>query len=60
MTGWLMQDQDNVYKWSDMSTCELLFQWATTIKIQLSMMVWYKANIISSKVTQLKKNSFIV
>ena len=24
-------------KWSDMSNCRLLFQWASTIKIQLSL-----------------------
>ena len=23
---WLAQNQDNVYKWNDMSICELLFQ----------------------------------
>jgi hypothetical protein len=26
----LAQNQDNVYKWNDMSICELLFQWART------------------------------
>jgi hypothetical protein len=29
-----------------MSTRAILFQWANTIKIQLSMIVLYKANII--------------
>ena len=28
---------DNVSEWSDMSTCWLLFQWASTIKIQLAL-----------------------
>jgi hypothetical protein len=36
---WLAGDQDNVSEWSDMSTLGLLFQWANTIKIQLSMLV---------------------
>ena len=31
----------------------MLFQWASTIKIQLSILVWYKADIIiSSKVAR--------
>ena len=36
---WLAQNQNNVSKWSDMSTCGLLFQWASTKKIQLSVLV---------------------
>jgi hypothetical protein len=36
---WLVKNQDNVSEWNDMSTCELLFQWASTIKIQLNMLV---------------------
>jgi hypothetical protein len=36
---WLARNQNNVFEWSDMSTCKLLFQWASTIKIQLSMLV---------------------
>ena len=36
---WLARNQDNVSEWSDMSTCDLLFQWASTIKIQLSVLV---------------------
>ena len=43
---WLARNQNNVSKWSDMSTSELLFQWANTIKIQLSTLVSYKADII--------------
>jgi hypothetical protein len=34
----------------DMSTCELLFQWSSTIKIQLSVLVYYKADIFLSSV----------
>jgi hypothetical protein len=34
---WLPQNQDNGSKWSDMSTHGLLFQWASTTKIQLSI-----------------------
>ena len=36
-------NQDNVSEWEDMSTHELLFQWASTIKFKLSMLVKYKA-----------------
>jgi len=36
---WLAQNQDNVSEWCDMSISRLLFQWASTIKIQLSMLV---------------------
>ena len=38
-TDWLIQNQNNVYEWSDMSTRRLLFQWTSTIKIQLSVLV---------------------
>jgi hypothetical protein len=31
--------QNNVSEWSDMSTSGLLLQWASTIKIQLSVVV---------------------
>jgi hypothetical protein len=31
----LVCNQDNVSKWSDVSTHRLLFHWASTIKIQL-------------------------
>ena len=36
---WLTRNQNNVSEWSDMSTRGLLFQWASTIKIQLSALV---------------------
>jgi hypothetical protein len=36
---WLAWNQDNVSKWVDMSIHGLLFQWTSTIKIQLSMLV---------------------
>jgi hypothetical protein len=36
---WLAQNQNNVSEWSDMSTLGLLYQWASTIKIQLSVLV---------------------
>jgi hypothetical protein len=36
---WLAQNQNNVSEWSIMSTRGLLFQWASTIKIQLNMLV---------------------
>ena len=36
---WLVRNQNNVFEWSDISTRRLLFQWAGTIKIQLSVLV---------------------
>ena len=36
---WLAGNQDNVSEWGDMSIQGLLFQWASTIKIQLSVLV---------------------
>jgi len=36
---WFARNQDNVSESGDMSTCGLLFQWASTIKIQPSMLV---------------------
>jgi hypothetical protein len=35
----LSRNQDNVSEWSNMLTRGLLFQWASTIKIQLSVLV---------------------
>jgi len=36
---WLVQNRNNVSEWDDMSIHVLLFQWASTMKIQLSMLV---------------------
>ena len=36
---WLARNQNNVSELSDMSTRGLLFQWTSTIKIQLSVFV---------------------
>ena len=36
---WLARNRDNVSEWGDMSIHELLYQWASTIKIQLNMSV---------------------
>ena len=36
---WLARNQNNVSEWSDMSTRGLLFQRASTIQIQLSVLV---------------------
>ena len=52
---WLARNKNNVSEWSDMSTQRLLFQWASTIKIQLSVLVWYKAVLI---IISLKINLF--
>jgi hypothetical protein len=35
----LSRNQYNVSEWSNMSTHGLLFQWASTIKFQLSVLV---------------------
>jgi hypothetical protein len=36
---WLAQNQGNVSKWDDISIHGLLFQWGSTIKIQLRVSV---------------------
>ena len=43
---WLAQNQDNVAEGGDMSIHGLLLQWANTIKIQLSVLVLFKADIV--------------
>jgi hypothetical protein len=43
---WLTQNQNNVSEWGYMSIRRLLFQWASTLKIQLSVLVLYKADHI--------------
>ena len=43
---WLARNQDNVSEWGDMSTHGLLFQCASIIKIQLSVLFLYKADLI--------------
>ena len=45
---WLARNQANVSEWSDMSTLGLLFQWASSIKIQLSVLVYSTKRISSS------------
>ena len=45
---WLSQNHDNVSKWGNISIRGLFFQWASTRKIQLSVLVLYKACIIIS------------
>ena len=51
---WLARNHNHVSKWSDMCTRGLLFQWTSTIKIQLSVLVLYKADltIISMTINQ--------
>jgi hypothetical protein len=44
--NWLARNQNNVSEWSDMSIRGLLFQWASTIKIQLGVLVLYTADLI--------------
>jgi hypothetical protein len=36
---WLARNQDNVSEWGDMSIRGLLFQWTSTIQIELSVLV---------------------
>ena len=36
---WMTRNQNNVSEWSDISTRGLLFQWASTMKFQLSLLV---------------------
>jgi hypothetical protein len=52
---WLALNQGNVSEWGEMSIRELLFQWASTIKMQLSILVLYKADLI---IISLKINLF--
>jgi hypothetical protein len=35
----LLRNQDNVSEWNDMPIRDLLFQWASTIMIQLNLLV---------------------
>jgi len=43
---WLARNQDNMSEFGDMSICRLLFQWGSTINIQLSVVVQYKMDVI--------------
>ena len=52
---WLAQNQDNVSDWGDMSIHGLLLQWASTIKIQLIVLVLCKVDLI---IISLKINLF--
>ena len=51
----LARKRYNVSKWGDVAICRLLFQWASTVKSQLSMLIWYKADLI---IISLKINLF--
>ena len=37
---WSGQNQNNVSEWNDLSTHKLLFQWTSTLKIQLRLLVF--------------------
>ena len=37
---WLAQNQNDVSEWSDMYTCGLLFQWASTIKLEAQVSLY--------------------
>jgi hypothetical protein len=53
---WLARYHDSVSEWRDMSTRRLLFQWTSTVNIQLGMLVWYKVDLI---IISLKINLFL-
>jgi hypothetical protein len=36
---WLAQNQNDVFEWGNMSNRGVLFQWASTIKIQLTVLI---------------------
>ena len=55
MNDWLARNQNNVSEWSDMSFHELLFQYASTIKIHPRVMVYFKTDVI---IISLKCNLF--
>jgi hypothetical protein len=55
---WLGRNQYNMFEWGNKSIRGLLFQWASTIKIQLSVFVHYKTNIILISIISSKCNSF--
>ena len=40
------RNQNNVSEWRDMSTCLLWFQWVSTARIQLNVLVYFKVDII--------------
>jgi hypothetical protein len=52
---WLAQSQDNVSEYGDMSIWFLLLQWASTIKVQLRLLVQYKEDLV---IISLKINLF--
>jgi hypothetical protein len=57
MKIWLTRNQNNVSEWSDMSTCGLLFQWASTIKFQLGTTIpQIEANHLCAKVWLTRTN----
>jgi hypothetical protein len=53
---WLALNQANVSEWGNMSIRVLLFQWPRTIKIQLSVLVYCKADLII--IISVKSNLF--
>ena len=45
---WLAWNEDDVSETSEISTHGLMFQWTSTIKIQISLLIYYKTDIIIS------------
>jgi hypothetical protein len=54
---WLARNQNNVSEWSGMSIRGLMFQWSSTIKIQLIVLIWSKTDLII--IISLKMNLFL-
>ena len=48
---WLDRNQDNVSEWSDIFTRGLFFQRASTMNIQFSVLVYYKADLVIISLT---------
>jgi hypothetical protein len=42
----LARNRNNVSAWGDMSIRGLLFRWTSTMRIQLSVLIYYKADLI--------------
>ena len=45
---WFARNRDNVSEWGDLSIPGLLFQWASTVKIILGVLIEHKGNLIEN------------
>ena len=46
---WLARNRDSMFEWGDMFIHGVLYQWARTINIQLSVLIYYKADLMGLK-----------